>query len=86
VSIKRVKKCSRCGKLKSISDFHQRKAAKDGHTAACSDCINEKNREEYARNEDMRARKIAQVVENRRKHGLHDSEKRAPAGGTGTGV
>ena len=33
------KKCSRCGVVKSLSDFHREKAKKDGLKSACKECI-----------------------------------------------
>lgn len=33
------KKCTRCGDLKSLSEFQVRKASKDGLTSACKVCL-----------------------------------------------
>jgi hypothetical protein len=35
------KKCSICGKIKNISEFHADKTKKDGLRSACRDCVNE---------------------------------------------
>jgi len=39
------KKCSRCKKVKDISEFHKKKINKDGHNSICKLCINEYDRE-----------------------------------------
>jgi len=36
-----MKKCSRCGIVKDESEFHIRKASKDGLTASCKVCLSE---------------------------------------------
>jgi len=32
------KKCQKCGKEKSLSDFHRNKTKADGHNGICKDC------------------------------------------------
>lgn len=34
-----MKKCTRCGIEKSVSEFQKRKASKDGLTASCKECL-----------------------------------------------
>lgn len=41
----KTKKCSRCGKVLPLSEFHRNKAKPDGHSNLCKDCQNEYNRE-----------------------------------------
>ena len=33
-----VKKCSYCGKIKSLNDFQRRSSTKDGYNASCKEC------------------------------------------------
>ena len=42
-----MKTCSRCKALKSLDDFTKRSASKDGRTAACTECLNEKKIQDY---------------------------------------
>ena len=35
------KKCTKCGKLKPLTDFHKRRASKDGHYSQCKMCVSE---------------------------------------------
>lgn len=41
------KKCSKCGKVKSIKDFGKVKLGKYGVRGVCKDCIKEQRRESY---------------------------------------
>lgn len=43
------KKCSSCGELKSIHDFHRDRTAKSGRKSACKQCASKKRRERYKR-------------------------------------
>ena len=38
VSNTEVKKCSYCGKIKSLNDFQRRSSTKDGYNASCKEC------------------------------------------------
>ncbi len=41
------KKCQRCAKEKSLSDYHRNKTKADGHNGICKDCqkeVNEKSK------------------------------------------
>lgn len=38
----KTKKCTKCGKTKSLSDFNKRSASKDGLTSRCTQCLNTK--------------------------------------------
>ena len=42
-----VKKCSRCGKVKPVEEFHYQKKAEGKRCAMCRDCKNEKSRANY---------------------------------------
>jgi len=44
-----MKKCSKCGELKSFSEFHKKKCSKDGLQSQCKKCIKE-YRKEYRKN------------------------------------
>lgn len=34
----KVKKCTKCGKIKPVTEFNKRKASKDGYTYRCKEC------------------------------------------------
>lgn len=42
-----MKECSKCGKLKELNAFHNRKNSSDGKRSACRKCINKDNLEHY---------------------------------------
>ena len=42
-----MKKCSTCGEVKSLDDFHNNKNSKDGKQNECKVCRNAKGRKEY---------------------------------------
>jgi hypothetical protein len=44
------KKCNKCGKYKSIEDFHKDKKNKDGLVSWCKDCVKEYDKEQYLKN------------------------------------
>ena len=46
------KKCSKCGEVKSIDDFHKSKIYKDGHKSQCAICLNEYSRKHRANNQE----------------------------------
>lgn len=39
--------CIRCGEIKPLIDFHNRKKSKDGRCASCKECINSRDRDRY---------------------------------------
>ena len=39
-----MKKCSKCGELKELSEFNKKIVSKDGHRSECRKCHNEANR------------------------------------------
>lgn len=42
-----LKVCQKCGKEKSLSDYHRNKTKKDGHNGICIECqkeVNDKNK------------------------------------------
>ena len=46
------KKCSKCGKVKTVCCFGVRKVSKDGHNPKCKICMNEYNMSYYSKNSD----------------------------------
>ena len=42
-----MKKCSTCGEVKSLDDFHNNKTHADGKQYECKVCINAKSRKKY---------------------------------------
>lgn len=39
------KRCTKCGKVKPINEFHKKTGTKDNHQFRCKTCLNEENRE-----------------------------------------
>lgn len=59
-----MRKCTKCGEIKELSEFHPRKDSKDGYRKDCKDCVN--NRNLTRRNEnigDYRARDRDKLVD-----------------------
>lgn len=64
------KTCTRCGELKSLSDFYRNRRASDGRTSWCKACVLETTRERDARQravdpEAFKARNRASVQRHR---------------------
>lgn len=45
-----MKRCSKCGKLKPLEDFHKDKQYKDGYKCWCKECCKEYYKERYRKN------------------------------------
>ena len=43
----KIKKCSKCGKIKLLNEFHKRSDRKNGIRPECKECFNKKRRENY---------------------------------------
>ena len=43
-----MKKCTNCGEVKSLDDYHNKKNSKDGKQNECKVCRNAKGRKEYS--------------------------------------
>lgn len=54
----RTKKCSECGRVLPISEFHKKKNSKDGYQAMCRSCKAEYGKAWYAMNKNKR-KKVA---------------------------
>ena len=48
-----TKTCSKCGTEKELSEFYNRKVAKDGKTTSCKECNNVQKHEYYIENKDV---------------------------------
>ena len=46
-SMVNTKRCPRCERVLSLTEFHRNRSSKNGVTGWCKDCANEKNREYY---------------------------------------
>ena len=46
------KQCSKCGKLKPLTDFHTRNDRKDGRIASCKECTKKRLRNHYHKNKE----------------------------------
>lgn len=80
------KRCSVCGALKALDDFHRNRHNKDGHSSACKDCACARAQAWLRENKDrasQRARAYRQAhavelaVKKRAYHGEHRAEHRA---------
>ena len=47
-----MKKCSKCGIEKPLTEFHKRKKSKDGHEYRCKTCKKQQHAEYYAQNKE----------------------------------
>jgi len=54
----RIKRCSKCGKEKPVSEFAIRRARKDGYCSWCKACHSIHNKERYDQSEDFRNKRI----------------------------
>ncbi len=55
-----AKKCTKCGKEKTLDDFHKRRAGSKGHSSHCKAC----RAKYYAENEGVRDRQRKHCEEN----------------------
>ena len=63
-----TKRCTKCGEVKSLEEFHKNRAAKDGLQNHCKSCIAEYGRKRYAeRGDEIRASVRTYRAENREK-------------------
>lgn len=62
-----MKKCTKCGEIKPLTEFYKRKGAKDGHQYACKVCHLKNSKELYLNNKDKYNKRI---YERRRRHSL----------------
>ena len=46
----KTKRCSKCGEVKPINEFHKNKANKDGHRYSCKICLFEHKRKRMSKN------------------------------------
>jgi hypothetical protein len=47
-----MKKCSKCGIEKSLTEFHKNKGSKDGHRSECKSCTKQQKAEWYVQNKE----------------------------------
>jgi hypothetical protein len=72
------KRCTRCGKVKPITEFWKESKAKDGHKWRCSECCKEINKYYYYLNQKSRVSSTKRWVEkNREKSLIYNREYRA---------
>lgn len=60
-----IKHCNKCDTDKPLSEFHKRKASKDGHSAMCKLCQRERDQKRYDENRDdmLEKRRAYQKIE-----------------------
>ncbi len=66
IMLETTKQCSRCKKIKNLSEFYKRKASADGLTPICKDCVKLKCKNEYALKSEKIKIKVRQYTENNR--------------------
>ncbi len=66
-----MKKCTKCGIEKPLTEFHKDKNKKDGHRSHCKSCI----KKYYAENKEKRAKYYAENKEKRAKWRAENKEK-----------
>ena len=62
-----MKECSKCGELKSYSEFHKEKKKKDGHKNICKECIKENNTRYYRSIDGL----MSQTYHHQIEHSVH---------------
>ena len=77
-----TKRCTKCGEVKSLEEFHRRSDAQDGRHARCRDCASAYNRELYLSNLPPEQRRIAErppltPEERRERRRAYDARYRA---------
>lgn len=71
-----TKKCTRCGEVKSLEDFHRASAARGGRQTRCKKCAIEVAKADYAENREQRKARVTQWrAENKPK--VHTYQHRA---------
>ena len=60
------KKCSKCGEVKSLSEFHKRKDSKDGHRADCIVCRTNHGKEYRENNRELILKRKKKYYEDNR--------------------
>lgn len=72
-----TKKCSMCKKEKNINDFYKNKCLSTGHTSACKECINIKNKEWRTKNSEVYKIAVKKSSEKRKlEKSVYDKEYR----------
>lgn len=69
-----MKKCTKCGKVKQLSEFNNRSSSKDGKRSECSMCQRAYDREWYKRNSDFKKAQVKTYIKRWRKE--HPEEAR----------
>lgn len=73
-----TKKCSKCGEVKSRTEFHKASRSKDGLKGQCKSCRGAYSKESYWSNRDSELRKVKEYVQkNKDKVALYQREYRA---------
>ena len=60
-----MKKCTKCGEEKALSEFNRHKRGKDGHHSWCRECMKSANRDHYQKN---RERYLEKSAKRHREH------------------
>ena len=72
-----MKKCTKCGIEKPLSEFHKKKAYKDGHRSVCKSCRKKEGARYYQENKEKIAEYNARYrLENKEKIALYHQENK----------
>jgi len=72
-----TKKCSKCGKIKSIDEFYKREGNRDGYNGKCKTCIIEYDKIRYRNNyEEMNQRNAEWRINNPEKYKEYNKKYR----------
>ena len=61
-----LKRCSACGELKPLTEFHLKRKARDGRQSRCRPCNIERNKQWYRENPEARGRRLDSYAKARR--------------------
>ena len=61
ISMEKYKKCTNCGEIKLIRDFHKRKDSKDGYRSHCKKCFSSKTKALYIKNNPKKEKELLNV-------------------------
>lgn len=67
-----MKRCTKCGELKSLEDFYKKKETKDGRRSSCKECFKYADKQYYSKNKekkkDYQEANKERIAERKKKH------------------
>ena len=71
-----MKKCTKCGEVKELSEYHKNKSEKDAHVYRCKLCVSKKSQEYYKKNrEKIKKYRATNQKTNQKKYREKNREK-----------